>query len=303
MAEKRLGRYRLQSEFAGEGPTVLYQAYDEHLRREVLLEVAPGGFAEVAAQARVRARLAHHALPALLDLSEEQGRPFLVLERPEGERLSDRLELGGALGTPQALDLGRQVAGALAYAHGQGACHGKLSAASVVLSPTGRVAVLGLARDLPEPPAGRATEVREDVRAAAAVLARALGARAETRLLPPSLPPRLGALLTRALGGELADCAALLAELDAPNLLSRPTAGQTASEDAVAPPSRAATIALGVGFSLVLAGSLLQVISLSVLGALAAGAGIFAGERRRGLVGLAFGLVGALSAWWAGGRL
>ncbi len=305
MADKRLGRYLPRAELARWGATVLHEATDEHLQREVLVLRAPGVEAETVAAGRVLARLAHHGLPALLDLREEQGHPFLVLERPEGRRLSDNLELAGPLAPAPAVDAVRQVLEALAYAHGQGAYHGSLDPSYAVLSATGRIALLGVSRDLPVDPTERADRVRDDVRAAAGLLCAAIGVRPALLPASTSLPPRLVEALTRALRGDLPDAGAFLAELAHPGLLARPRAGAPVEAGAVEEPSpsRAALIALGTGSALALVAALLALVSLGILSAAASGAAIVAGERRRGAVGVAVGLLAALGAWWAGGRM
>lgn len=60
-------------------------------------------------------------------------RPYLVLEYSSGERLSDHLAEAGALPTLIAVEIGRQIAEALAGLHGAGILHRDLSPENVLI--------------------------------------------------------------------------------------------------------------------------------------------------------------------------
>ena len=80
-------------------------------------------------------------------VEEAAGKPFLVLELVRGEDLLVRLSRG-AIPIAEALEIARQVAGALEEAHGKGIVHRDLKPSNIMLTPEGKVKVLdfGLAR-------------------------------------------------------------------------------------------------------------------------------------------------------------
>ena len=94
-----------------------------------------------AREAQVTAQLQHPNIVTVYHSGTLEGRPYLVLELLRGESLFERCQK-----TPLSLyeitDLGAQIAGALAYAHGRGVVHRDLKPANLFLSVDGRVRVL-----------------------------------------------------------------------------------------------------------------------------------------------------------------
>ena len=90
-------------------------------------------------------------IAAIYGFDEAAGRRFLVLELVEGPTLADRLA-GGRLPLEEALDIARQMAEALEFAHDKGIIHRDLKPANVKVTPDGQVKVLdfGLAKALAE---------------------------------------------------------------------------------------------------------------------------------------------------------
>ena len=70
----------------------------------------------------VGAQIHHPNVVRLLDVTREQGRPYLVLEALDGETLQARLHRG-ALREDETVDIAQQVAAGLAQAHRQGLAH------------------------------------------------------------------------------------------------------------------------------------------------------------------------------------
>ena len=149
-----LGPYEIVSPLGSGGMGEVYRARDTRLDREVAVKV----LAEVArlepeSRARFRreglalSRLNHASIEMVLDVGQQDGLDFLVLELVPGETLAARL-VRGRIPEREAAELGSQVAEALAEAHERGVLHRDLKPGNVMITPKGRVKVLdfGLAK-------------------------------------------------------------------------------------------------------------------------------------------------------------
>jgi non-specific serine/threonine protein kinase len=151
----QLGSYTVLGKLGAGGMGEVYLARDSRLGREVALKMLPREFARDAARvARFRqealllATLNHPNIATIYGLEEpEPGALLLVLERVEGETLSERLAKG-PLPYEDALQICAQVAEALEVAHERGVVHRDLKPGNVMIGPRGLVKVLdfGLAR-------------------------------------------------------------------------------------------------------------------------------------------------------------
>ncbi len=156
----RLGPYEVLAPLGAGGFGEVYKARDPRLDREVALKVLPGDFLEsedrkerFAREARSLAALNHPGIAAIHSFEEIPGpspsssRHVLVMELVEGQGLDERLA-SGPLSLEDTLSFGRQIAEALAYAHGRGILHRDLKPANVMVSPEGKVKLLdfGLAK-------------------------------------------------------------------------------------------------------------------------------------------------------------
>jgi len=95
------------------------------------------------------ATLNHSNIAAIYGLEEVRSEKFLVLEYVPGDTLAQRLAKA-RLSLKEVLDLGRQIADALAAAHEAGVVHRDLKPANIKITPEGKVKVLdfGLAKAL-----------------------------------------------------------------------------------------------------------------------------------------------------------
>ena len=141
------GRYRLIERIGQGGMGQVFLAEDTRLRVERALKLLslPAGLTagerevwrarmiQEARAAQVLCAETHHVVQVYdVGFSPERGEPFLVMERLRGETLAARLGRGRlALGA--ALHIGRQVAQALAVAHGRGFVHRDLKPDNVML--------------------------------------------------------------------------------------------------------------------------------------------------------------------------
>ena len=153
-------RYVIERELSRGAIAIAYAARDRHLDRMVALKVLRPELAEsigakrFAREIRIVADLRHpHILP-LHDAGtfEVPGRPptpFYVTPFPSGETLRDRLVREVQLAPGTAVELAREVAGALAYAHERGIVHRDIKPENILLeSGHALVAEFGLAHVL-----------------------------------------------------------------------------------------------------------------------------------------------------------
>jgi tetratricopeptide (TPR) repeat protein len=122
-------RYAVQRELGRGGMATVYLAEDLKHHRYVALKVLKPEIGQVLGPERflreieISARLAHpHILP-LLDSGEAAGALFYTMPYVEGESLRDRLQRETQLPLEDALQITREVADALGYAHSMGVVH------------------------------------------------------------------------------------------------------------------------------------------------------------------------------------
>jgi eukaryotic-like serine/threonine-protein kinase len=148
------GRYRLGERLGHGGMGEVFVAHDLRLDREVALKLLRADLAEqdgmrerVVAEARLAARLTHPHVVGVLDTGEQDGRPFVVMERLSGRTLRDELQ-GGPMPAERVRDVGLQVLRALAAAHALGIVHRDVKPGNVLDAGVGtwKVADFGIAK-------------------------------------------------------------------------------------------------------------------------------------------------------------
>lgn len=145
-------RYRLLSLLGRGGTAEVWKAEDEALARSVALKLVTVQTDESSArageEARLLARLSHPYLVPVYDAgTDEQGRPWVVMELVEGETLADTIGRG-PIPSDRTATIGGHVAQALDYVHAQGLVHRDVKPGNVLIGDDGRVRLtdFGIAR-------------------------------------------------------------------------------------------------------------------------------------------------------------
>jgi serine/threonine-protein kinase len=143
------GEYSLQRELGRGGMGIVYLARDVHLDRDVAIKVLPSHLASSEAsrerflrEARTAAGLSHPHIVPIHRVGEADGFVFFVMSYVEGETLGERLRTRGPFSPADATRVLREVAWALAYAHGRGIVHRDVKPDNILLEAgTGRALV------------------------------------------------------------------------------------------------------------------------------------------------------------------
>jgi len=146
------GRYRLDRRIGSGAMGVVWQAYDERLRRAVAvkqLRLEPGLDPTEADEARQRAmregriaaRLHHPNAVSVFDVVDEDDAPWLVMEYVPSSSLAQEMAQRKMLPPEEVARIGAQVAHALVAAHAAGIVHRDIKPANILLGEDGTVKI------------------------------------------------------------------------------------------------------------------------------------------------------------------
>ena len=142
------GEYSIARELGRGGMGIVYLARDVQLDRDVAIKILPPQLATAATrerflrEARTAAGLSHPHIVPIHRVGEADGFVFFVMSYIEGETLGERLRNRGPLPPADLTRIMREVAWALAYAHGRGIVHRDVKPDNILLEAgTGRAMV------------------------------------------------------------------------------------------------------------------------------------------------------------------
>ncbi len=151
---QKIGAYQLVERIGAGGMGEVYRAVNVHDGTPAAVKILfPEQTADPTARKRLEgegeivAAIAHPNIVRLLERGEHGGRLYLAMELLPGDTLAQRLTRG-KLSERRALQMGAQIASALAALHGHGVIHRDVTSGNIMCAPDGRFVLLdfGLAR-------------------------------------------------------------------------------------------------------------------------------------------------------------
>ncbi len=151
-----LSHYRLEGKLGEGGMGEVYRARDTKLDRTVAIKLLPLSATRdpearqrLLQEARSAGSLSHPNIVTIYSVDEAEGRDFIVMEHVEGDTLRSLSQEGG-VDFPAWVEIGAQVADALAAAHALGLVHRDIKPANILVTKQGVAKVLdfGLAKEV-----------------------------------------------------------------------------------------------------------------------------------------------------------
>ncbi|MEO7071539.1 MAG: protein kinase [Rhodanobacter sp.] len=137
-----IGRYRIDGVLGEGAMAVVYAAFDPQIERPVAIKCLHADVAadpayrrRFLAEARAAGHLSHPHIVTIFDVGETaDGRAYIAMERLPGVTLAARVASEGMPPLPVLIELVRQLASALDYAHAQGVVHHDIKPDNVIVS-------------------------------------------------------------------------------------------------------------------------------------------------------------------------
>jgi serine/threonine-protein kinase len=157
--QERMGRYLVTAELGRGAMGIVYDAVDPLIGRNVALKIihfqAVSDSKEIDflrdrlfREARAAGKLFHPGIVVILDVGQEGETAYIAMERVEGTTLLQLLATSDKLPTAQVIDILRQTASALDYAHQNGVVHRDIKPGNIMLHKGNvvKVADFGIAK-------------------------------------------------------------------------------------------------------------------------------------------------------------
>jgi tetratricopeptide (TPR) repeat protein len=153
------GRYVVDSELGRGGMGVVYKARDTVLERDVAYKVLPeelrgnaNALQNFLREAKAAAQLNHPNIVTVFDAGESEHGYYLAMEMITGTTLKEIVQRRGAVSPGGVIYILRQMAEALAYAHGKKVVHRDIKTANTMWTPDKKVKIMdfGLAKLMEE---------------------------------------------------------------------------------------------------------------------------------------------------------
>ncbi|MEW6207528.1 MAG: protein kinase [Acidobacteriota bacterium] len=155
LIDQMIGPYRILSKLGAGGMGEVYLARDTRLDRRIALKLLAEGLEtdeeqkrRFVQEAKAASALNHPHILAIYDIGSVAGRDFIAMEYVEGQTLRECIGGGEPLPLKTTLEVGAQLASALARAHQNGIIHRDLKPENIMIGPDGYAKILdfGLAK-------------------------------------------------------------------------------------------------------------------------------------------------------------
>lgn len=166
---KTLTKYRVLSQIGAGGMGDVFLAEDTKLDRKVALKILPSRFStnrerelRFEQEAKALSALNKRNIITIFEIAKVESLSFMAMEFVDGVTLREKM-VAGPLRWREAVDIGIQIASALAAAHSVGIIHRDIKPANVMVRHDGEVKVLdfGLAKLTQGSPASGSFETRD----------------------------------------------------------------------------------------------------------------------------------------------